>query len=556
MHCSEAKGSFTFAASPHGDSVESCGRPGTSSCREANTADNLMLLDADTSTIGGEKLVKRGTKRSNTPQPEMSLYTDGQNNAKEAEDSDLFRHGAKSQAYARRRSKSSRENVNTVPVRSPPVPLLSSHRKDAKGVVQEAKNDDHGSASLAAPKPRSSNGKDMLNNASNNQMVPKMGSVQAIHEDKQDEKHEITNSHHVTLAPEISPNSVSDNSQHAGGGQMPSAAALAKSPHALKPEASSRISSLPSIHNEICREAHTPENSGNSCSDKSMVYAHEVDMENEASVMQPAIETARSKEKEVDLTCTDATKTTDEHSGKNANFVSVKKVGENSDEGLSNTVPVDNGDKKDGQLEGRSSPTAVVYSSTPIQPEVCTAVKDEIVVCNNVVDTQKDTGRPAISEPNKVTKEAGPDLDENNNYSNKLASVDVPPASLTEDMPNPVLSTKYAMCSFDNDVVQCNRNDAAITKECEDPIMIKKEHEDSILRRARLIEVHLGYIMLSFYASAFGTEKKVITWQVNVKRAGEQVLCNISLEKKRKSHWEFVLEEMAWMANDFKQVLP
>jgi hypothetical protein len=42
---------------------------------------------------------------------------------------------------------------------------------------------------------------------------------------------------------------------------------------------------------------------------------------------------------------------------------------------------------------------------------------------------------------------------------------------------------------------------------------------------------------------------------VNIKRAGERALCNISLEKKRKSHWEFVLEEMAWMANDFMQVL-
>lgn len=42
---------------------------------------------------------------------------------------------------------------------------------------------------------------------------------------------------------------------------------------------------------------------------------------------------------------------------------------------------------------------------------------------------------------------------------------------------------------------------------------------------------------------------------MNIKRAGEKALCNISLEKKRKSHWEFVLEEMAWMANDFMQVL-
>ncbi|KAG8051553.1 hypothetical protein GUJ93_ZPchr0001g32202, partial [Zizania palustris] len=40
---------------------------------------------------------------------------------------------------------------------------------------------------------------------------------------------------------------------------------------------------------------------------------------------------------------------------------------------------------------------------------------------------------------------------------------------------------------------------------------------------------------------------------VNTKRAGERSLCNISLEKKPKSRWEFVLEEMAWMANDFMQ---
>lgn len=515
MHCSEAKGSFTFAASPHGDSFDSSGRPG-SSCREANTADNLMLLDGDTSKIGGEKLVKRGTKRSNTPQPEMSFCNDGQNNAKEAEDSGLFRLGAKSQAYARRRSKSSRENVNIVPVRSPPVPPLSSHRKDAKGVVQEGKNDDNGASSSAAPILRSSNGNDMLNNASTIQMVAKMGSVQAIHEGKQEEKHEITNNH-VTLAPEISPNSVSDNSQRAGGGQMPSAAAFAESPHAITKEASSRTASLPSTHNEIFREAHTPEKAGNSCSDKIMACAHAVDMENEASVLQPAIETARSNENEVDLTCTDATKTTDEHSGKNANFVSVK-VGESSDEGLSNTVPGDNDNKRDDQLEGRSSPTAVVDSYTPIHPEVCTAVKDEIEVCNDVADTQKDTGRPATSDHNKVTKEAGSDLDRNNycfsalSGSDKLASVDVPPASLTEDMPNPVLSTKYSTCNFDNDVTKCSRNDATVTKkECEDPIMIKKEYEDSILRRARFIEVHLGYIMLSFYASILVTEKEVIT---------------------------------------------
>jgi hypothetical protein len=42
--------------------------------------------------------------------------------------------------------------------------------------------------------------------------------------------------------------------------------------------------------------------------------------------------------------------------------------------------------------------------------------------------------------------------------------------------------------------------------------------------------------------------------QASIKRASEQLLYNISLEKRRKIRWDFVLEEMAWMANDFMQV--
>jgi hypothetical protein len=41
---------------------------------------------------------------------------------------------------------------------------------------------------------------------------------------------------------------------------------------------------------------------------------------------------------------------------------------------------------------------------------------------------------------------------------------------------------------------------------------------------------------------------------VGLKRACERSPCNISLERRRKGHWDFVLEEMAWMANDFMQV--
>jgi len=520
---SEAKGSFAFDASPRGDSVESSGKPGSSSCREANTADNIMLLDGDTNNIGGEKLVKHGTKRTITPQPELSLCNDAQNSVKEVEDSGLFRLGAKSQAYARRRSKSGRDNANSMPVRSPPVTHLSSQRGHETGVVQEEKNDDHGASSIVPPKPKNINGNDMLKNASlNNQVVVEMGGVQAIHEGKQEENHEMTDNKAGMLALEISSNSVSGNSQRIGGGQMHSAAAIAESPHANPKEASSRTT-LPSKHSEIFREIHSPEKVGNVCSDKSMVDAHADDMEIESSVLHPAIQTARFSENEVDITRTDATKIIDQHPGKNDIFLSMN-VGQSSDEGLSNIAPV--------QLEGSSM---LIDCSTPVQQEVSAAVKDEVEVCNNVVDKEKEMGRLATSDCNKVDKEADSDLGRNNKCSSalsgsdKLSSADVPPAPFTEDMPNPVASTNFFVHNLDNDVTKCSQNDTTLAKkECEDSIMTKKEYEDSILRRARFIEV-------------------------NIKRAGEQALCNISLEKKRKSHWEFVLEEMAWMANDFMQ---
>ncbi|KAJ6810251.1 chromatin modification-related protein EAF1 B-like isoform X1 [Iris pallida] len=58
--------------------------------------------------------------------------------------------------------------------------------------------------------------------------------------------------------------------------------------------------------------------------------------------------------------------------------------------------------------------------------------------------------------------------------------------------------------------------------------LAKKVGEDAILKQARIIEA-------------------------NLKRAVELPMHYISLEKRMKCHWDFVLEEMAWMANDFMQ---
>lgn len=44
--------------------------------------------------------------------------------------------------------------------------------------------------------------------------------------------------------------------------------------------------------------------------------------------------------------------------------------------------------------------------------------------------------------------------------------------------------------------------------------------------------------------------------QASRKRISELSLGNSHSVKRRKCHWDFVLEEMAWLSNDFMQVCP
>jgi hypothetical protein len=384
LHYSEAKGSFAFAASPHGDSVESSGKPGSSSCRDANTADNLMLLDGDTSNTGGEKLVKCGTKRTNVSQPDVSLRCDGQNNVKEAEDSSLFRPGAKNQAYARRRSKSSRENA-TASVGSLPVSPLYSQGKDAKGIIQETKSEDHGASSIGNSKPASPD-------RNNTSKVASLGDHDAMEMDNTNEgnqaaTHETTNFKDGVETPEISPNSVNGNSQLIGDGLVVTATTSAESPDTSPKEAAlMATSSFPSSCNEVLEEACAAEEAGNGCSDKNLVV-HADDMVSKSSVPPSEVEIASLNENEADIPCADVSKTVDEHPGKSENL-----SGKVSDEDLGDAIPSDKDGNKDGQPEGGDMPTVVDGVSNSVQPEVSNTIyaKDDVDVHNKMVDAQKD----------------------------------------------------------------------------------------------------------------------------------------------------------------------
>ncbi|XP_057480432.1 chromatin modification-related protein EAF1 B-like isoform X1 [Actinidia eriantha] len=142
----EAKGSFALATSPHGDSVESSGRPGDPTICEPNCADNLLLLDGESEHFEGERNSLHPT-RSNIAPSEQSSRLDESQHAKESGDSASFGL-LKNRAYKRR----NRSRPNRDGARSSSTDMISSQAghvsslpsrhgpKDVKGSVLDTNN--------------------------------------------------------------------------------------------------------------------------------------------------------------------------------------------------------------------------------------------------------------------------------------------------------------------------------------------------------------------------------------------------------------------------------
>lgn len=162
-----------MSASPHGDSIESSGRPEGSVGRDTQIADNLLLFDGENSNVSRERNVKQTGKRGNDSLLEQSSEEDGRTRAKETEDSLIFHLGVKRQAYARRnRSKSSRDNHSN---KAPSVP----NNRNGNRSIREARADDH---MISAPKPASPNA-NVISNASpsNNKLDMEVDGMEVYH---------------------------------------------------------------------------------------------------------------------------------------------------------------------------------------------------------------------------------------------------------------------------------------------------------------------------------------------------------------------------------------
>ncbi|KAL1540950.1 chromatin modification-related protein EAF1 B-like isoform X3 [Salvia divinorum] len=140
---SEAKGSFAYTASPHGDSVESSGRLGVNHC-EPNSADNLILFDGEHECSECDKISLHPSSNK-IVLPENLSHIDGSHRTREHGGPAAFSVPRK--AYKRRnRSRPNRDGIrlSSIDVNtshgSDGSSLPSRHGKELKGQISEAEN--------------------------------------------------------------------------------------------------------------------------------------------------------------------------------------------------------------------------------------------------------------------------------------------------------------------------------------------------------------------------------------------------------------------------------
>ncbi|KAI4340310.1 hypothetical protein MLD38_025160 [Melastoma candidum] len=113
----DAKVSLALTASTHGDSIESSGRPGVTAACEHNSADSHVRFDGGTEVPEGDEKLVRLDRKNSVVHPDQSVKTDSNFSAKESEDSAIFR------PYARR----NRSRLYQDDGRPSSMDLLNSH---------------------------------------------------------------------------------------------------------------------------------------------------------------------------------------------------------------------------------------------------------------------------------------------------------------------------------------------------------------------------------------------------------------------------------------------
>ncbi|XP_054782883.1 chromatin modification-related protein EAF1 B-like isoform X1 [Prosopis cineraria] len=504
---SEAKGSFALTASPHGDSVDSSARPGAPSVSEPNTADDILVLGIDNELPKGERRSVHQSRRNNVAPSEQSSKIDGSQNAKDSEDSAIFR------PYARR----NRSRTNHGPRGS---------SRDGKGLVSETGNlKDHNLPAVSKPKPPNINGevvtKDII---SVNPLVSKLDGVRAdqttsgnsIPEVKLDITVKINckedrctlPSHDDTVQ---NPVVMASGEADAVEEREPlTSADLEPLPKAMKPENEScsgqqnEIAGIKADNKGIVNEEQNGDaalggvifNSGSSCAQTSVGrdVNNDSDMCNNAKNVNgngSAVGKMPEFDKKLNLTGCEV----------------KERIKTNASEGGA----TDNNGNDDGCGNHYGSGNMV-----KAEEDVCvnsSSMQNKSSDFSNIKGQNDSTVSKTDKEFNDVLVDHSNPVKGSSSGRHHQEPMDVS----NRELPQAVLAEKVPTTA--PDLQPCSNHH----------LLADRAREDSILEEARIIEA----------------KRKRITELSSIR--------TLPTQNHRKCHWGFVLEEMAWMANDYAQ---
>ncbi|EOX93924.1 Helicase/SANT-associated, putative isoform 4 [Theobroma cacao] len=527
---SEAKGSFALTASPHGDSVESSGRPGVRAVCEPNSADNLLLFDGESELPEGERKSMHPRKRNTVAPSEQSSQMDGTQNAKESEDSAIFR------PYARR----NRSKINRDGARSSSTDMVQGRgghgsslpargaSKDVKVLTSEINNQkDKNIPSVNTAKSATSNG-DLASKVitSDNQLNMELDGGQAVEDTTEQSKADLSE----TKVDATASKSVTDD--------------LPNEPAPV--EAHESPVNLAFEEPDLVRGKEQVVSTGLECPPGTGMTKAENDI---GSNQLNGFGDAKRDRKNIptegqNSSIAIGSKGLDSESSCTQNSLSLDV--NNDNDMCINPKNVDsNGKPMEQTSEIEESQNLAVAELAKEKNEI-KAVDNAAVVCDTNTSQNHSVNDSIVKMEEEIRSElqnevSCPSNNEAQQSSHAVSEADRKVSTLLGDDTNSnkeIFSTSRPQGTMDNSTCEIPETTLSgrTSTTTADPQtssdnhvkVVDKAHEDSILEEARIIEAKR-------------------------KRIAELSVGTLPLENRRKSHWDFVLEEMAWLANDFAQ---
>ncbi|PPR86594.1 hypothetical protein GOBAR_AA34098 [Gossypium barbadense] len=519
---SEAKGSFGLTASPHGDSVESSGRPGIPAVCEPNSADNLLLFHGENELPEGERKSMHPRKKHTVVPSEQSSQMGRTQNVKESEDSAIFR------PYARRnRSKLNRDAAR------------SSSTEMGQG---------RGGHGPSLPARVSSKDEKVLTNNQKDKNIPSVNTAKSATSNGDLASKVITSGNLLNM--ELDGGRAAEATTDQSKGDLPKSKVDATVPNEpVQVDVHKSAVNLASEEPDLVGGKEQAISTGFECpADSGANKAENETISNKLNGFGDAKRDGKNIRAEgKNSSAARGVKGLDSESSCTENSLSLDV--NNDNDACINPKNVDSNGKPMEQTSEKEESLNLAVGELAKEKNEIAAVDNVAIICD--AQTSMTQNHSLTDSIVKVEEEIRSELqNEVSCPSNKEEQQSSPPVSEADRKTNTVLGgnsnsknenicasgplgtmgnficeiperTLLGRSSTANTDVQTNLDDHVK--------VVDKAHEDSILEEARIIEV------------------------AKRKRIAELSVGALPLENRRKSHWDFVLEEMAWLANDFAQ---